>query len=175
MSFWRGTVGVAQPTVFAAPPSVVPPVCLGLGLSLCWSQLDTVGVGHPPQSLPDVRRTDARSAQIGGPAGISHCFQVKANSGEPLPSKFRRNLFSKDCWRFALGDECVKSGPEVSAVGMASLLSRARKRLTRAASCPDGSLVVPSCESEGIAPSADSGEKMVLVVSSKVVCTNIDN
>lgn len=41
------------------------------------------GVGHPPQSLPDVRRPDARSAQIGGPDAISQCFQVSAYSGEP--------------------------------------------------------------------------------------------
>jgi hypothetical protein len=38
------------------------------------------GVGHPPQSLPDVRRADARSANIGGPAGISQVFQISAYS-----------------------------------------------------------------------------------------------
>jgi len=79
-----------------------------------------------------VRRPDARSAQIGGPDGISTVFQISAYSGEPLTSILARNLFSKDRWRAALGDELVKSGPEVSFVGMASVLSSARKRLTGA-------------------------------------------
>ena len=42
-------------------------------------------VGHPIQSLPDLRRTDARSAQIGGSDPISQCFQVSAYSREPIP------------------------------------------------------------------------------------------
>jgi hypothetical protein len=90
-----------------------------------------VGVSHPVQPLPDVRRADARSAQIGGPAGISHCFQISAYSGEPFTPILARNLLSKDRCRAALGDERVKSGPEVSLVDMALPLSRARKRLTR--------------------------------------------
>jgi hypothetical protein len=45
--------------------------------------------------LPDVRRSDARSAQIGGPDGISHSLQVSAYSGEPFTSIVARNLFSK--------------------------------------------------------------------------------
>jgi hypothetical protein len=58
------------------------------------------GVGQPfsdePEALPDVRGVDARSAQIGGPDGISQRFQVKAYSVEPRPSVSTRNLFSKD-------------------------------------------------------------------------------
>jgi hypothetical protein len=88
------------------------------------------GVGHPEQSLPDMRRPAARSAQIGTPAGISCVFQVRTYSGEPLAPINARNLFSKDNWRLALFDEAVKSGPEVSFVGMAFALSSARKRLT---------------------------------------------
>jgi hypothetical protein len=52
-----------------------------------------------------VRRPDARSAQIGGPDGISHSFQVSAYSGEPLAAIFARNLFAKHDCRAALGDE----------------------------------------------------------------------
>jgi hypothetical protein len=89
------------------------------------------GVGDPEKPLPDVRRADARSRQIGAPDGISQVLQVNAYSGEPFTPIFARNLLSKDDWRPALGDECVKSGPEVSFVGMALALSRARKRLTR--------------------------------------------
>jgi hypothetical protein len=44
------------------------------------------GVGHEIQPLSDVRCPDARSAQIGTPAGISHSFQVSTNSGEPFPA-----------------------------------------------------------------------------------------
>jgi hypothetical protein len=58
-----------------------------------------------------VRRADARSAQIGGPDGISQCFQVKTYSSEPLTSKRARNLLSNDDCRTALGDELTKSGP----------------------------------------------------------------
>src|SRR5690606_22919432 len=71
----------------------------------------TIGVGHPPKPLPDVRRTDARSAQIGGPEGISHCFQVSTYSGEPFTSISARNLLSKDNWGSALVDEPAPRPP----------------------------------------------------------------
>tara|TARA_Y100000310_G_scaffold253379_1_gene260231 strand:- start:541 stop:834 length:294 start_codon:yes stop_codon:yes gene_type:complete len=71
----------------------------------------SVGVAHPPQPLPDVRRADARSAEIGGPDFISQHFQVRPYSGEPFTSKLRCNLLSNDDWRSALGDEPAKSGP----------------------------------------------------------------
>jgi hypothetical protein len=66
---------------------------------------------HPVEPLPDVRRADARSAQIGGPDGISQAFQVKPYSGEPRPASSARNLFANDDWRAALGDKPSKSGP----------------------------------------------------------------
>jgi hypothetical protein len=69
------------------------------------------GLRHPEQPLSPVRRSDARSAQIGSPAGISQLFQVKPNSGEPLSPILARNLLSKHRCRSALGDEVVKSGP----------------------------------------------------------------
>jgi len=124
--------------------------------------LSSCGVGHPEQPFPLVRCADAASRQIGTPAGISCSFQVRSNSGKPLASKFARNLLSKDRWRSALGDESVKSGPEVSFVGMAFPLSSARKRLTGARSCPAGS--VPFGELECVWPSADPGEEVALVV-----------
>lgn len=64
------------------------------------------------------------------PDGISAGLQVTANSGHPLPPILARNLLSKDRCRAALGDEAVKSGPEVSFVDMALPLSSDRKRLT---------------------------------------------
>jgi hypothetical protein len=125
-----------------------------------WSRV--VGVTHPVQSLANVGSADARSAQIGTPEGISITLQVSTNSGEPLPAILSRNLFSKDRCRAALGDEAVKSGPEVSFVDMALPESRDRKRLTWTASGPDGSIVGPSRRSEGMAPDADSGEEVML-------------
>jgi hypothetical protein len=63
-----------------------------------------------------MRRADARSAQIGGPDGISCAFQVKSNSGEPFKSQFSRNLLAKDRCRMTLADEPEKCGPEVALV-----------------------------------------------------------
>jgi hypothetical protein len=120
------------------------------------------GVGHPEQPLSDVRRADARSAQIGGPDGISDCFQVSTYSGEPFTSILARNLFSKDRCRAALGDEAVKSGPEVASIGMATSLSSARKRLTGTAAGPNFSVVWPAGKTERVGPSADAGEEVAL-------------
>lgn len=54
-----------------------------------------LGVSHPVEPLPDMRGADARSAQIRSPEGISQCFQVKVNKGEPIPAVTTRNLLSK--------------------------------------------------------------------------------
>jgi hypothetical protein len=121
-----------------------------------------------------VRRTDARSAQIGTPAGISIAFHVSAYSGEPLPAILARNLLSKDDWRAALGDEAVKSGPEVSFVGMAFAESRDRKRLTWAGAGPDGAVVAPAGAAETVGPDADACEEVALVVASEVGGGNIE-
>jgi len=133
------------------------------------------GVGHPEKALPDVWRADARSAQIGGPDGISQVFQVSTNSGEPFAAKRARNLLSKDRCRAALGDEAVKSGPEVAFVGMALALSRARKRLTGTGACPDWTVVVPSGKAERQGPSANSGEEMALSVFLDIVDLDISD
>jgi hypothetical protein len=135
----------------------------------------TRGVGHPEKPLSDVRRGDARSAQIGTPDGISETFQVSAYSGEPFTSIFARNLLSKDRCRAALGDEAVKSGPEVSLVGMAFALSRARKRLTGATGGPDFSVIGPIGKTEGVGPSANAGEEMALPKRSKLVGVDFDD
>jgi hypothetical protein len=127
-----------------------------------------IGVGHPPQTLSDVRRAEARSAQIGGPAGISHVFQINSYSGEPLPAVSACNLLSKYHWRLALGDEAEKSGPEMAFIGMAFVLSSARKRLTRAGTCPDGLIIGPSCKAEGKGPSSNASKKVTLGVTFKV-------
>jgi len=151
--------GVAQPATIGRSLNAVP---------LCPAELfalSSCGVGHPIQPLPPVRRSDARSAQIGSPAGISQVFQVKANSGEPFASILARNLLSKDRCRTALGDEPVKSGPQVPLVGVALSFSSARKRLTGTGAGPDSAGVSESCPAQGKRPSANSGEEMALAVS----------
>jgi hypothetical protein len=100
-------------------------------------------------------------------------LQVSAYSGEPFTPILARNLLSKDNWRAALGDECVKSGPEVALVGMATLLSCARKRLTGTGAGPDGT--VPAGKVEGMVPAGDAGEEVGALVSGKVARPNIDN
>lgn len=92
--------------------------------------LSSVGVGHPVQPLSDVRRTDARSAQIGGPDGISHCLQVSAYSGEPFSASSARNLLSKHDWRAALADEPEELRPQVPFVGFSAPLARDGEGLT---------------------------------------------
>lgn len=89
-------------------------------------------MGHPEETLADVRRADARSAQIGGPDGISWCFQVSSYSGEPLTSKLARNLFSKDRWRAALADEPEELRPEVAVVFLCEFLAGLREGLAGA-------------------------------------------
>jgi hypothetical protein len=123
-----------------------------------------LAVGHPEQTVTPVGGADACSWQAGGPDGISIALQVSANSGEPLPPILRRNLLSKDRCRPADGDEAVKSGPEVSFVDMATLLSRDRKRLTWEAGGPDGTASGPAREVEGVRPAADAGEEVALPV-----------
>lgn len=91
-----------------------------------------VGVGHPEQPLSDMRRADARSAQIGGPDTISQCFQVSAYSGEPFTASLARNLFSKDDWRAADFDEAAELRPEVAFVRFSPSCPGAAERLAGA-------------------------------------------
>jgi hypothetical protein len=69
----------------------------------------------------------------------------------------------------------VKSGPEVSFVGMATLLSCARKRLTRTGAGPDGAVVCPTGEAEGEAPAADAGEEVALGEASEIASGHSEN
>jgi hypothetical protein len=115
-----------------------------------------------------VRRTDARSAQIGGPDSISQCFQVSSYSGEPRPSKFARNLLSKDDWRTALADEPQELGPQVPLVSLSLLLPGCAERLAGTTSGPNRPIIGPSCESKRKRPSPDPGEEVALRVPGKV-------
>jgi hypothetical protein len=58
-----------------------------------------------------VRRTEARSAGIDRPDGVSRTFQVSLYKVEPSKSVFARNLFAKDRDRAALTDEVMECWP----------------------------------------------------------------
>jgi hypothetical protein len=123
-------------------------------------------VTHPlcdeEQSLSDVRGADARSAQIDRPDGVARTFQVSVYSVEPSKAVLARNLLSKDDWRAALADEIEPGRPEVALVIEPSTLPGGAERLAGATSGPDGPVVGPAGESEGVTPHSDAGESMEL-------------
>jgi hypothetical protein len=91
----------------------------------------TTGVGHEVQSLSDVRRTEARSAGIKRPAGVSRCFQVSLNNVEPSEAVLTCNLLAKDDARAALADEVEPSGPKVPLVSKPFSFACRAERLAR--------------------------------------------
>jgi hypothetical protein len=86
-------VGVGHPVARAAPASVMLPRA---NVPVARSESAFVGVGHEVEALSDVRPTDARSAQIGRPDGVTRSFQVRRNKVEPREAVRARNLLSKD-------------------------------------------------------------------------------
>jgi len=108
-------VGVGQPAI-AASADNAPPAWFGPPFFPSVAR----GVFQPfsdePEPLSDVRRADARSAQICRPNGVARCFHVSAYSVEPPEAVLARNLLSKDDWRAALCDEPMEDGPEVALV-----------------------------------------------------------
>jgi hypothetical protein len=138
-----------------------------------------VGVSQPlsnkPEALADVRCADARSAQISRPKGVARCFHVRLYSVEPAEAVLARNLLSKDNWRMALGDEPVELRPEVTLVGKSCSLSGGAEGLAGAGAGPDGPVVGPSCETEGVGPDADTGEEVALRVTLEVARSHVPN
>jgi hypothetical protein len=90
------------------------------------------GDGHPVQPLTDVRRTDARSAEISRPCGVARTFQIIKNKVEPLEAIRRRNLFAKDALRSALADEMVCRRPKVPLVSKPAAAACRAERLAGA-------------------------------------------
>jgi hypothetical protein len=119
------------PALFPCPPRSAPAA---------------FGDGHEVKPLPDVRRTDARSAQIRRPDGVTRTFQVSLNKVEPLESVRVRNLLTKNDCRPALLNESEPGGPEVSVIVEAFLAAGSRERLTRARTCPHRQIVGPASE-----------------------------
>ena len=175
-------LGVGHPANRAASVNVVPE-CRPLSVEYPAAALDAesprVGVGHPhgteEDPLSNVRRPDARSAQIRSPDGVARCFQVSPYNVEPRKASPARNLLSKDDWRAALADETKPLGPEVAIVSGAASLAGDGEGLAGAAPGPDGPVVGPPDESEGVGPSAEAGEGVELGSAHKVSCAKLTN
>src|SRR5512139_524512 len=107
------------------------------------ANVPAIGVGHEVQSLPDVRRPDARSAQIARPDGVTRSFQVSTNKVEPREASFARNLLTNNDWRAQLTDEVEGCRPEVPLVSSPAACACLAERLARAGDGADGSVIWP--------------------------------
>jgi len=118
--------------------------------------------------LPDVGRANARSRQIDGPDGIACGLQVSSYTGEPRPASRSCNLFAKDDVRAALANESPELGPEMPRVICTAASSGDAERLARTGASPNGAVVRPLGESEGIGPPADASEEVALSKNLKI-------
>src|ERR1035438_4712518 len=104
-------------------------------------------------------RSEARSAEIDRPAGVTRIIQVRLNKVEPSESVNRRDLFAKAYDRSSCFDEPKELWPKMPFVverfafaGRAEGLAGARPR-------PDFA-VSPSRKIEGVVPYCNSAEEM---------------
>ncbi len=182
LSFQSLVVVVTQPARSASLTRQAQP-CFVPCFSFCPNERPVVscacGVVQPfsnkPEALADVRSADARSAQISRPKGVARCFHVRLYSVEPAEAILTRNLLSKDDWRTALADEPVELGPEVALIGKSGSFSGGAEGLAGAGAGPDGPVVGPSCETEGVGPDADTGEEVALRVTLEVARSHVPN
>mgnify|MGYP003341845860 FL=1 len=141
----------------------------------CSLALCATGVGHEVQSLSDVRRADARSAEIKSPEGVTRCFHVRLNKVEPTEAVLARNLLSKDCWRAALANEVKPRWPEVPLIINPCSFACRAERLARTGSGPDGAVIGPSGSTQGVGPDADPCEEVALSKFKKFIWYDIFN
>lgn len=134
-----------------------------------------VGVGHPEKSLSDVRRADARSAEIESCAGVTRSFQVRLYSVEPSKPILACNLLANNGFRLALLDKPMEVGPKVPLVINPSAFASLGERLAWAASRPDRSVIRPSGQTQSIRPDANSCEEMYLCVIAQFIRGDILN
>jgi hypothetical protein len=168
--------GVGQPARSASLTKQAQP-CFVPWISFCVFDLPETscacGVvqpfGHPIQSLSDMRRPDARSAEIDRPAGVIRSFQVSLYKVEPSEAVLARNLFAKDNARFALRNETEEIGPEVSLVSEPASFSGGTEGLAGTATCPDWAIVRPSSQSKSGRPDPDPCEEVALRVGFDVI------
>jgi hypothetical protein len=119
VSCGAGKFGVGQPANFTACsrlavcflPSAVLPVASIFSIDIDRPPLDEIGVGHPVETLSDVRCPRACSAQICRRSGVACAFQVSANMVKPGESSSAGNLLAKNACRTALADEVEERRP----------------------------------------------------------------
>jgi hypothetical protein len=133
----------------------------------------TIGVGHEPQSLSNVRRSDAASRYTNRPAGVTFSLQVSLNKVKPSVVNRAFNLLTKDNVRSALADEIEPDRPEVTLVCNAPPGTGCAEGLAGATARPNRSILGPSGKAQGVAPAAKAGEEMTLNKSGKVTGSNI--
>ena len=133
------------------------------------------GVGHPVKPLPDVGASEARRAGIDRPRGVRILFQVSEYKVEPSKAVFACNLLAKDNERAALADEPEPIRPEMARIIESFAFAGGAERLAGATSCPNRSVIGPSGEPQGEAPSADAGEEVALRVPAQIIGTHVDD
>jgi hypothetical protein len=132
-----------------------------------------LGVGHPPQTLPDVRSADARSAQIDRPCGVARSFQISAYTVEPGETCSACHLLANDDRRPDGCDQAVHLGPEVPFIFGPCSLAGVAEGLARAGASPEGSVVGPASKSSCMAPPAETREEVDLGKPSEVFGSDI--
>lgn len=170
-TFSSRAFGVAQPASLAASSSVVPG--LPTPADPRWSELSGVGHGDKPKPLSDVRRADARSAEIDSPDGVVRCFQVSVNKIEPTEAVLARNLLAVDDARAALRDELEPRRPQVPLISKPNAFACLAERLAGARTCPYWTVVRPPGEAQRVAPDADAGKEVALSEPGKVAWSHI--
>ncbi len=133
------------------------------------------GVGHPIKTLPSVRGSEARSAEIDRPAGVCRVIQVRLNKVEPSESVNGRNLLAKANERSSCFDEAKELWPKMPFVVERFAFAGRAEGLAGAGAGPYFAGVFPFGKPQGVAPDADSGEKVALAESSEIIGLNIDN
>ena len=144
--------GVGQAAMAATFGSCCwPPSVLGV-LAIQWSSAIGVGQGlcGKEQALSDVRRADARSAQICRPEGVLRAFHVRLNKVEPREAVLARNLLSKHNCRAALRDELEEMRPEMPLISNPIASACVAERLAGARASPNWATVRPPSAAQGV-------------------------
>jgi hypothetical protein len=116
---------------------------------LCPDSTDR-GVGHPIKTLPSVRGSEARSAEIDSPAGVTRVIQVRLNKVEPSESVNGCNLFAKANERSSCFDEWKPLWPKMPFVVERFAFAGRAEWLAGAGAGPDFSVIGPSGEAQGV-------------------------
>jgi hypothetical protein len=132
-----------------------------------------LGVGHPPEALPDVRGADARRREIDRPDAVAEVFQVSAYKVEPYKAGRTSNLLAKDRARLSLRDEPLPRRPEVPFVSKPISSACRAEGLTGAGTGPDFPFVGPAGPAQGKRPETDPGEEVALAVTFEIVGRDI--